>query len=110
MENVNFDIAKDFFKGKLGKVLVLHMSESYNRDKTFQITSGIINNYVFYDGTEKLKEGFSIQLEDKNGRLYGNTENFFGNFESFQVEEKAFSDTLKIVYKDGSYFIIEIRI
>jgi hypothetical protein len=122
MENVNVNVdkfkeVKYFLESNIGKVMVLHMSMGSTRHKTTDvITSGIIDSVIFHDGNGMYNEGFQVQLKGRNGKLYGNTENFFGtfNFESFdsfeKIEKRSLSDAMYIRYKDNSFFVIEIRI
>jgi hypothetical protein len=112
MENSKFAMVHEFFQDKQEKVMLLHMSEMGNHNKTFVVTSGIIAFVNFYENNENKKDGFQIQLKDRNKEYYSGIENFFGNFDfdAFEIQEKSFSDTLRIQYKDGSYFIIEVRI
>ena len=106
------NIVEKFLENKIGKVLVLHASSGSERNKTNAITTGVIEGYAIHDGTGEFREGFIIQLANRFGETYKGIERFFGNFdfEKFEVNEMNFSDTLRIVYKDGSYFVIEVRI
>jgi hypothetical protein len=105
-----FETAKKFFEDKDGKVMVLNMSSAVNKKDTFVASAGIIDNVMFHDGTGSYNEGFQIHLRDRAGKSYASSENFFGHIDRFEVIEGKFSDTLKLTYKDGSYFDIEVRI
>lgn len=101
--------AKRILSESIGKPMKVHISESGNHKKTFVISSGYIKDIIFQEETETMQAGFSIQLAYRNGKGYGHRENFFGNVEYFEFTERDWmSDNLRIQYKDGSYFNLEI--
>ena len=106
-----FQIPKDFLYARVGRPMMLRASSADRSNlELFSVTAGVIYSVEFFTNDPKMQDGFQIQLRNRYGIKYDNLENFFGDFNSFEVQENAFHDTLKIYYKDGSFFHLDVQL
>jgi hypothetical protein len=102
-----FEHVEAFLVQAVGKPLKLHMKTCMpNSDETFVVIAGFVHSFEIQ--TSCNREGFCIQLRKRNSGLFDGTENFYGNFEKFELKTYGISKVLRVLYKDKSFFEIEV--